>query len=98
MSIPGRRAASAPARRAMMLTRADALASTSLIERSVTALLTAARESPDIGEDHHDVAAGARSQFLSAYAIGSPSRVCRRTIDDALWPVVAPSLRSARRR
>lgn len=37
-----------------MLTRADALASTSLIERSVTALLTVARESPDIGEDHHD--------------------------------------------
>jgi hypothetical protein len=52
----------------MMLTTAVALASTSLIERSVTALLTAARESPDIGEDHHDVAAGARSQFLSAYA------------------------------
>lgn len=51
-----------------MLTRADALASTGLIERSATALLTAARESPDIGEDHHDVAADARSQFRSAYA------------------------------
>jgi DNA polymerase-3 subunit delta len=29
-----------------------------LVERSVTALLTAARESPDAGEDLHDVAAG----------------------------------------
>ncbi|HEX4255987.1 MAG TPA: DNA polymerase III subunit delta [Streptosporangiaceae bacterium] len=29
-----------------------------LVERSVTALLTAARESPDVGDDHHDVAAG----------------------------------------
>jgi DNA polymerase III subunit delta len=29
-----------------------------LVERSVTALVTAARESPDGGEDHHDVAAG----------------------------------------
>ena len=43
-----------------------------LVERSVTALVTAARELPDAGDDHHDVAAGALSGGELA-ALTSPS-------------------------
>jgi DNA polymerase-3 subunit delta len=59
-----------------------------LVDRSVTALLTAAQESPDVGEDHHDVAAGGLgagelASLTSPSLFGGGGVVVIRAVQDA---------------